>query len=343
MAKFTVVFLSVLFIVFSCIGPLALLTVSAHEVYVLTPDEVGESLREPPLPVFSIIEHNLGQFVAAGFVTLVIIVAVWFLSVTAYLQLTTGKLLSYLKPHAASIIQAGFALALLASAYFGSFFGPELPMHLAFPGSVMWSRIILATLSLCILFGVFVRAAAFLFILLYTFLVATLGFYVFNYTIYLGVALVLFMFGGYSLLHTSVLHIRMFERFRTYKFLILRVALAASLMFASLYAKFFYSALALNTVLKYHLTLYFPFQPDFIVLGALIVEFLIGLFFLLGFEIRLASLFFLVSLCTSIFFFQEAVWPHLILFGGTLAMFSYGYDRYTLGMKLSKGGREPVL
>jgi hypothetical protein len=117
-----------------------------------------------------------------------------------------------------------------------------------------------------------------------------------------------------------------------------------SALYASWYAKLFHSNLALNTVTDYHLTKYFHFSALFIVLGALIVESLIGFFFILGIEIRFTALFFLVFLTLSLFFFGEVVWPHLILIGVNIAFILHGYDKYSIeGRFFEKDNREPVL
>jgi uncharacterized membrane protein YphA (DoxX/SURF4 family) len=130
-----------------------------------------------------------------------------------------------------------------------------------------------------------------------------------------------------------------------YSFLILRILFGSAIIFASFYAKFLHSNLALNTVTDYHLTNYFPFQPLFLVLGAFIVETLIGLCIVLGFQIRLVTLVFTTFLVLSISFFGEAVWPHIILFGINIALFFHGYDKYTFEMALFQKKRkgEPVL
>ena len=94
----------------------------------------------------------------------------------------------------------------------------------------------------------------------------------------------------------------------------------------------------------YNLTQYFPFDPLFIVLGAGIIEFLAGVFIIVGFEIRHTVLFLLFWLTLSLLFFQESVWPHLVLVGVLVALFMRGYDRYTVeGRFWGTGGREPVL
>jgi uncharacterized membrane protein YphA (DoxX/SURF4 family) len=138
--------------------------------------------------------------------------------------------------------------------------------------------------------------------------------------------------------------IRWMER---HAFLMLRVAFGTSLIFASSYAKFLHAQLAIDTVVLYNLTNFFPFEPAFIVLGAFAIELLAGIFIMAGIEIRFASLFLLFWLTLSLLYFGEAVWPHVILFGGVITLFMHGYDKHTLQWGLmrmrNKRAMEPVL
>jgi uncharacterized membrane protein YphA (DoxX/SURF4 family) len=130
-------------------------------------------------------------------------------------------------------------------------------------------------------------------------------------------------------------------------FLMLRIAFGVSLIFASTYAKFLHAQLAIDTVVLYNLTNFFPFDPPFIVLGAFAIELLAGIFIMSGIEIRFASLFLLFWLILSLLYFGEAVWPHVILFGGVITLFMHGYDKHTLQWGLmrmrNKRAMEPVL
>ncbi len=155
-----------------------------------------------------------------------------------------------------------------------------------------------------------------------------------GYANYLGELILFVILGG-----------QWFPKLEKYAFLILRICFGASLIFASFYAKFIHSNLALQTVNDYHLTDYFHFPPLFLVLGAFCVEALIGLCLALGLEIRFMTLLFTFFLTLSILFFGESVWPHLILFGVNIALFCHGYDKYTLESKFFQRRRygEPVL
>jgi hypothetical protein len=81
-----------------------------------------------------------------------------------------------------------------------------------------------------------------------------------------------------------------------------------------------------------------------LVLGAALIELLIGTFYVLGIEIRWTSIFLLFWLSLSLWYFGEAVWPHIILIGIPIAFILHGYDRYSLeGWFFKKRRLEPVL
>jgi uncharacterized membrane protein YphA (DoxX/SURF4 family) len=127
-------------------------------------------------------------------------------------------------------------------------------------------------------------------------------------------------------------------------FAILRVCFGISLIYASAYAKVIHNNLGLFTVMKYHLDVLLGFEPHFLVLGAAIVEILIGTFIILGIEIRFTSLFFEFWLMLSLWFFGEVVWPHIILIGIPIALIMYGYDDNSVeGFFFRKKKFEPVL
>jgi uncharacterized membrane protein YphA (DoxX/SURF4 family) len=126
-------------------------------------------------------------------------------------------------------------------------------------------------------------------------------------------------------------------------FFVFRLFFGVSLVYSSLYAKFFHSNLALATINEYHLTDIFPFPPMFFLLGALLIEIMIGAFFIIGFEVRFTSIFFMIFLILSLLYFKEDVWPHFILIGTNLAIFLHGYDKYTLERFMLKKKGEPVL
>jgi uncharacterized membrane protein YphA (DoxX/SURF4 family) len=320
---------------------------SAHEVYVLDHDEISSALKVPPSDFLGTIQAHLGQFVLSGIIALAIVIAVFFIGKASAVEKTLDPLLHSIKHFAPWITQCTLGLALVASGLFNAAFGPELPLTDLFGAYTAAARAVFIALGACMVFGIYPRLAGSVALVLFVPFLARYTSYMLNYGTYYGEALALALFGGgYALFtfKTPAFEKNIERHLHTYKFLLLRIFFGVSLIYASAYAKYIHGALALDTVIKYHLTNYFPFEAHFIVLGAFIIELLIGIFFIIGFEIRFTALVFLTFLTMSILFFGEAVWPHIILIGTALAMFTHGYDHYTAGAKLSRRtDLEPVL
>lgn len=319
----------------------------AHEVYVLNHDEIDNAMRTVSPNLFQVILDHQTQFIISGLVALAIVIGVFFLSITLPIEKKLNPALHKIKHWAPSIAQFTLGLALVTGGYFDAAFGIELPLVGTFGSFDTLARSIYIILGACIIFGIFPRIAGTLAFISFLPFVFQHGTYMLNYGTYFGEAFTLSLLGGgYALFGTKIpaFEQRIERHWHKYKFLILRIVFGISLIYASMYAKLFHGALALETVTKYHLTDYLPFDGSFIVLGAFITELLIGIFFVIGFEIRFTSLLFLAFLTQSLFFFGEAVWPHIILIGTALAMFTHGYDKYTLEAKLTKRkDLEPVL
>ncbi|QQR50509.1 hypothetical protein IPF86_01130 [Candidatus Nomurabacteria bacterium] len=321
----------------------------AHEVYVLNSEEVNSALQAPALNFREVVLGHTYEFLFWGFVVCISITLVFFLSISKWLERKIDPLLFKIKPYAGHIAQATFGLALIASAYYGSIFGLELPFSYFFPAHTLLFQFIVYAVGVSVLFGFFPRIGSFIVGLLFLYMFSKKGIYMVSYFTYLGEATVLVIFGGAYRIYSkptswSVMLTQMAAHIRPYSFLIMRILFGVSLMFASCYAKFLHGTLALDTVAKYNLTNYFPFDPMFLVFGAFALELLIGLFFMIGFEIRFTSLFFLSFLTMSLLFFGEAVWPHLILIGTAIATFVHGYDEYTIEHHwYKKQVQEPVL
>lgn len=320
----------------------------AHEVYVLSADEIRFAMSAPRPDFLGSMHAHLGQFLLWGGIGTVFLLGLFFISIARPLERALDPVLLRLKNYAPHVAQVTIGLALIASGYYGAIFGVELPLSASFGGAAHFVSIILMIAGVMFVVGFFPRIAALVTVALFVVLVAKYHVYMLNYATYLGEAFTIALFGGaHTVTHARIPRAltKMIEGpIHDYKFLILRVLFGISLIYASLYAKFFHGALALETVSKYNLTHIFPFDPVFLVLGAMLIEILLGVCFMIGFEIRFASLFFLVFLIMSLTFFGESVWPHLILIGTALAMFLHGYDRYTLSMRLGRRhGGEPIL
>jgi uncharacterized membrane protein YphA (DoxX/SURF4 family) len=343
-----------IFIVYSLIVTLFVLmlrvqTVSAHEVYVLPQQQISYDISHPSPNPLTLIVTERNQFLAATLAGIILVVGVFLLSISKFFEQKLDPILLRIKRYAPLVARLTLGLSLIAAGYYGALFGPELPLTAIAPGWAPLLQLVLFIIGTCIMLGFFVRESAVVALIIFCIAVVMYKSYMLTYVNYLGeiVANLILGAGAWSLdawRKNTGIGTAFRERFEPYAFPVLRVLFGISALYASWYAKLFHSNLALNTVTDYHLTKYFHFSALFIVLGALIVESLIGFFFILGIEIRFTALFFLVFLTLSLFFFGEVVWPHLILIGVNIAFILHGYDKYSIeGRFFEKDNREPVL
>jgi len=322
----------------------------AHEVYVLSHEAIEEAMRAPsPNPMDSFASNEY-QFFIWGFVAVVLVLTIFAISLFHQVEGWFGPMLSRIKKYAPSIARVTIGVCFVASAYYGAVFGPELPLREVLPGFEVPVELALFLVGMALVVGWYTRVAAMLGLLLMVLMAAKIEWYVINYATYAGLLVLtalqgggLFSLDGGAMPRTPALR-RIVEWLRPYSFLFMRVGFGVAVVFAAVYAKFLHSNLALQTIEQYNLTAYFQFEPLFIVLGACIIEILIGLFILLGIELRWTAIFFLFWLTLSLWYFGESVWPHLVLLGLNLTLIFHGYDRYTLEGRFFRHGRsDPVL
>lgn len=303
--------------------------VSAHEVYVLSPDTVSQNLSNLSPNPFSAFATNRFQFFFLGFVAFLAVSIIFFASLTHRFEVLFAPYLRRVRPWASTVARVTLGICLIESAYNAALFGPELPLH-DFGTLALLIQVGLYASGILLLINRWSSAAAALALLIFAAATFQYGLYTLTYLNYFGeIILALFLLK---------------PRLEAYAFLVLRICFGASIAFAAIYGKFLHSNLALSTIQQYHLTNFFHFDPLFIVLGALIIEVLIGVFFIIGFEVRHTALFFLFWLLLSLLYFGEAVWPHIILAGVSVALFMYGYDKWTIeGRFFNRGKLQPIL
>ncbi len=321
---------------------------SAHEMYVLGRGDVAAATAHTSPNPLALIAQDGYRFTFWACLVGVLIAAIFFISISRRLERRFDPLLLKLKRYAPLIARLTLGVSLIASANYNALFGPELPLPELFGQYAALIRPLLFTIGICVALGLFVRISATIALVVYAIALWSADVYMLTYLNYLGEILFVLILGGGGWSLDGVLFkkrvLRTLAKFERYSFAINRICFGVAVLFASVYSKLFHANLALETVNQYRLTDYFHFSPLFVVLGALLVESLIGIFIILGFEIRFASLVFLVFLALSLSFFGEVVWPHLILIGLNLAMIAHGYDKYSLeGRFFKRGNREPVL
>ncbi len=324
---------------------------SAHEMYVLPPDAIRIALASQSPNPFSAYFGNEYNFFFWGFVSAVVVSTIFAATAFRLFERASAPFFHYIKRYAIAFVRLGVGTCLLMFSYNNALFGPEYPFGMLFgygAGSDI-AVIITFIAGIAILAGAFTRYVALALIALWTYAAAVVGITILDYTDFLGAFILLYILGAgmWSVDHLLGLkNIRSpkLARYQTLAFPIMRMSLGFGAMFAAVYAKYIHSALALEVVVRYHLTDYFPFDPLFVVLGAFIIEFLAAAMLFFGIAIRWTGVFFIFWLTLSQLYFAEAVWPHLILFCLGLALFCHGYDKYSLeGIYFKSRKSEPVL
>ncbi|PIR82654.1 hypothetical protein COU20_01265 [Candidatus Kaiserbacteria bacterium CG10_big_fil_rev_8_21_14_0_10_59_10] len=322
---------------------------SAHEVYLLSAEEIAAAKDMARMPARVTLEENLSQFVFWAFVALVVLTTVYFMSLSRRIVNMCGPFLRRVKKYAPIVVRVGTGLAFLSFAYYGGLFGPELPLSGVYGSAAPVAGIAFALGGLALIANVLARSVSLLLLAVAGAGALMSGFYSFTYVEYAGALLFLAIGDGAAPARAGAARplARVLRTLAQYRWAILRMGLGASIMFAAVYAKVVHSALAYMVVEKYDLTSYWlfaPFEPHFLVLGAAIIEFLAGILIFLGIEIRHTAAFVAFWLTLSMVFFREAVWPHIILFTLAGACMLYGYDRFSVfGRLYIRDGKEPVL
>jgi uncharacterized membrane protein YphA (DoxX/SURF4 family) len=331
----------------------------AHEVYVLTPQEIAYGITTPPFDGIQVALQNASQFIFWGFIVFVVISTVFFMSIFRQVERAFEKTFALLKHYAPAVARITVGIGFLASSYYAATYGPELPIFPSFGGYSPLVILLLAIVGTLVVVGFYARIAALLGIALFAIGTYQHGFYILTYINYLGEMVVLLLIGSHSFSVHSLTgwsegvrkaYVILSNKLSGIAFAILRVSFGISLLYSSFYAKVLHNQLALQVASlplaghPYPLAHYFGFEPHFLVLGAALIEILIGFFYVFGIEIRWTSIFLLFWLMLSLWYFRESVWPHIILIGLPIAFIMHGYDKYSIeGYFFKKGRREPVL
>ena len=326
----------------------------AHEVYVLPADVVARAIATPSFSLWDTLRNDMHLFVLWAIIATSVVLLVFFVSISRSLERALNPLLEKLPTYAPVVSRITIGLSFMAAAYYGALFGPELPLMETFGPLTPVITGLIAIIGLAITIGVYARMAALIMLVLFGIEIWTHGTYMLAYSNYLGELLLLTLLGAHRLAVHHHAHdlkrsprwfIALKAQLVPHAFLILRVGFGISLLYASLYAKVIHNNLALAVTEAYpNIVTFFGFEPHFLILGAAIIEMVLGVFFILGIEIRFTSLFVLFWLSVSLWYFGESVWPHIILIGIPITFICYGYDKYSLeGYFFKQKHHRPIL
>jgi uncharacterized membrane protein YphA (DoxX/SURF4 family) len=311
-----------------------------------------QAATETPQPNASwstVVQDHLTQVFFWGSIAITAIVLILLISITRVFEEWLDPLLFRIKRFAPYIMQATLGIGLILSAYYSGFLGPDLSLSAIFGTYAEVIRWMFYLGGVLLVIGLYPRLVSFAILLVAVPLAFQHTSHFLQHAIYIGEAGTIFFFGGayhaFSATARNLVGITKEIRLHLhkYKFIILRAFFGISILTNAVYSQFLIPDNIPSSAANSALVGYFP-DLTFFLLAVVAIEVLLGLFFIIGFEIRFASLAYLAFLVFSVVFFQQAIWPHVILVGTPLAMLTHGYDKYTVGNWLfSRGNLEPIL
>ncbi|HZZ99692.1 MAG TPA: DoxX family membrane protein, partial [Candidatus Paceibacterota bacterium] len=306
----------------------------AHEAYVLPASEFQPGLHvyssNPFAPLIDPSHWKLFLLISA-------LVAISYVLVLWWSTTNVSDRFDRLVKKAGVIGPLVIRLAVSASFFYSAMsnviLGPELPLA-GLPVAGLF-RFLLFLTSIMILTGTLTEIAAAIGIAMFIYVSHHFGWYLMTYTNYFGELLVLLLFGSRFLSVDRLVFgtKRWFQGLEKYKYLevpIVRVLYGVALLYAGYTIKFAHQQLSIDVYNQYHLINFFHASAAFIASGAGLAELTIGLFVLLGFFMRWTVLISLVFITLSIFYFQELLWPHFILYGISFSLMINSGDKFTI-------------
>lgn len=307
----------------------------AHEVYVLPANEVKKGLLTwsgaSPFWLF----RSGFEFISLLIMALAgaVFAGNFLLAASPMAGRIDGKI-KKAKGFGSVIVRLALAASFLYGALGFNAFGPEISLA-QFPFSQqIWLIKVVAGILIGV--GFLTEAGAVLGLLIFLACVVAFGAYMLTYVNYFGELLVLALFGSRFLSLDRLFFgekpwISYFEKFKRWETPILRICLGVALIYTAWSIKFSHSELPIWVIQEFHLEKFFFSWPSwYIAVGAGMVELMIGICILFGFAQRLIVLIFLGFISASLLFFREAVWPHFMLYGISIAIFIDNADFLTV-------------
>ncbi len=151
--------------------------------------------------------------------------------------------------------------------------------------------------------------------------------YIFGNLDFLGIAIALLLSASSRPGVDDIFGLPFWPKFQDMKAwvpVVTRLGIGIAMTYLAVYEKFLNPELSALVVEKFNMTAAIPVSPAMWVLSAGLVEVLVGLLLIIGWRPRLISAVAFLVLTASFFFFQEAVYSHITLFGALSVIFASG-------------------
>ncbi len=247
---------------------------------------------------------------------------------------TLDENLKKLEPFGMFILRIALGVSFIYSAFTNSYLGPEIPTpSIVFGNIIHYSLYILGTL---LILGLFNNLTGFLSLIIIIIATLTYKDYMMTYFNYFGEFIALMLFGTRFLSFDAFLPDivgKITAGLKKFEIPIIRITYGVSILYPSISIKILHPIIIIQIVNQYHLNQIhwlFPQDPLLISLGTGLAQIAVGLFIIVGFETRMASLITFLLYLMSILYFKEVVWPHYILLALALYLVINNGGKYTL-------------
>ncbi|MDP2789047.1 MAG: DoxX family protein [bacterium] len=306
---------------------------SAHVGYVLTPDQFSSQSGSDPLFILKTLSSPL--FIIITTVALLLVVGlVLFCNKNAKFKIWKSRIYKHLDSYTEFLpwaVRLTLGIALIGAGTMGALISPIQPVG----GFIPTLEILL---GFFFLLGFLLVPTTITTIILFI-IGITNNFYFFGNLDFLALALAYLALqnarpGLDDILSLKFLHnIRIPRKFFS---LILRLGIGGAMTFLALYEKLLNPHLSELVVNQYSMTNIIPVSPAMWVVGAGLVELAVGLALLFGFYTRLVSVIAFLVLSLSFFYFNEAVYSHVTLFGLLSILFIQGGGIWSIDAWMQK-------
>lgn len=328
--KKTAIVLLSLFLLTLFLPPL----VSAHESYVLTREQFQQGLGiDTPQPFSLLFTLQFFNSTIKYILVLVVVYALVLLWSATKKEFELDRKIRRFGYVGPLVLRFALAASFFFSAQGNKIFGPELPLDALPQGQLI--RFALYATSLMFLFGVLTEATAAAGLIMFGYLTVVFGQYMFTYWNYLGELIVLLLFGSRvfsvdKFFFGEKAWFHAFDRLGYLETPIIRWTYGIALIYAGYSIKFAHQHITLAVISQYGIGDFTLEGASYFASAIGLGEIAVGLLIFIGFGQRFSVIIATGIITATLVFFQEMLWPHIMLYALSLALVIDSDDVFTV-------------
>src|SRR5258708_1972833 len=319
----------------------------AHENYIVSKDVIDRGMQDWSINVFDALKnpHNLTIALTVG-ISFLIVIAFYYWFATSRAGIIFNRKIQTLEPAGHVMVRIALAGSFIASAYFNSFLGPEIPLA-SLPFGQLLQPVLLGV-GLLLVVGLFTEVASIVGFIILVLTARVYKDYMITYFNYFGEFLALIFFGSRVFSFDSLIASSKswMDKYKEWEIPLIRISYGISVLYPAITIKILHATIMVQIAEQYKLNQIhwlFPSDPLLISLCTGVAQIAVGLPIIFGFATRFNAFVTFVLYVMSILFFKEPVWPHYILLALALYLVinnggGYSIDRWIENLRIKKLG-----